>query len=334
MNHGKENDVTKACSFTLYFQIPISILFVVTLLLSIAENILVSLAITIDRRLRRPSNGYLLSLALTDICISLGVIPLQMTYVWSYPEWPLGSIGTNFLNSIWLFSIASSFVTLLVITMDRYRAVTSLVRYREVVSWRRSLVIIALVWLYVVFVVILMRVFAFEPTSGTTWEWNVKKTFYYAFLGLHIILPLLIICALYRKIYKKAVENRKQVLSRGQTHPGTPAAAAAAAATDIVRETRLEVKMAKTVGFVFMFLVIVWIPVFIMEIVYAIGNQICIIEKVGLLSIWLTCSNGVVNPVVYSLRNKDFRRAILQLLHCKRPSEPRPTSSLSQYGST
>ena len=329
MNHGKEIDVTKACSFTLYFQIPISILFVVTFFLSIAENVLVSLAIIIDRRLRRPSNGYLLSLALTDICISLGVIPLQMTNVWSYPEWALGSIGTNFLNSIWLFSIASSFVTLLVITVDRYRAVTSLVRYREVVSWRRTLVIIPLVWLYVVLIVILMRVFAFKKTSGTTWEWNVKNKFYYAFLGVHIVVPLLIICALYFKIYKKAVENRKQVLSRGQTHPGTPAAAAAVT----VRETRLEVKMAKTVGFVFMFMVIVWIPVLIMEIVYAIGNEICIIEKVGLLSIWLTCSNGVVNPVVYSLRNKDFRRAILQLLHCKRPSEPRLASSLSQYGS-
>ena len=180
MNHStNETTLTESCEFNLDFQIPISILFVVTIVLSVAENIVVSVAISVDKNLRRPSNGYLLSLALTDICISLGVIPLQMTYVWSYPEWPLGSIGTNFLNSIWLFSIASSFVTLLVITMDRYRAVTSLVRYREVVSWRRSLVIIALVWLYVVFVVILMRVFAFEPTSGTTWEWNVKKTFYY-----------------------------------------------------------------------------------------------------------------------------------------------------------
>ena len=234
MNHStNETAETEACLFTLGFQIPISILFVVTFLLSVAENILVSVAISIDKRLRRPSNGYLLSLALTDVCISLGLIPLEMTYVWSYPEWRLGSTGTNVLNSIWLFSIASSFVTLLVITVDRYRAVTSLVRYREVVSWGRTFVIIAVVWLYVVFVVILMGVFAFEPTSGATYEWNVKYKFYYSFLAVHIVLPLLIICALYRKIYKKAVEHRKQVLSRGQTHPGAPAA------TDTVRETTL-----------------------------------------------------------------------------------------------
>ena len=303
----------ESCEFNLDFQIPISILFVVTILFSVAENIVVSVAISVDKNLRRPSNGYLLSLALTDICISLGLIPLELTYVWSYPEWPLGSLGTNVLNWVWLFSIAGSFVTLLVITVDRYRAVMSLVRYREVVSWGRTLVITALVWLYVVVVVTLMRVFAFEATLGNTYEWNVNYKFYYAFLAVHIALPMLSICALYCNIYKKAVQNRQQLLSRGQAHQGT------ISNSDTVKETRLEVKMAKTVGFVFTFLVIVWIPVLILEIFYAIGSQSCIMEKLGVVSVWLTCSNGMINPVVYSLRNKDFHRAILQLIQCKRP---------------
>ena len=236
----KEATDTKSCEFNLDYQIPISILFVVTFVLSVVENIVVSVAIVFDRRLRRPSNGYLLSLALTDICISFGLIPLKMTYVWSYPEWPLGPRETDVFNSVWFFSIAGSFVAVLVITVDRYRAVLSLVRYREVVSWSRTLVITALVWLYVVVVVILMRVFAFKTASGKAYDWNVNYKFYYAFLAVHIALPMLIICALYYKIYKKAVENRQQLLSRGWVHPG------ATAASDTVIETRLEVKMAKT----------------------------------------------------------------------------------------
>jgi len=313
------NDTTEknACEFNLDYQIPISILFVLTFVLSMSENILVSVAIVVDRRLRRPSNGYLLSLALTDICISLGLIPLEMTYVWSYPEWPLGPRATDVFNSVWFFSIAGSFVGVLVITVDRYRAVVSLLRYREVVSWSRTLVITALVWLYVVVVVILMRVFAFKITSGKTYDWNVNYKFYYPFLAVHIALPMLIISALYYKIYKKAVENRKQVLSRGRLHPGTTAA------SDTVLETRLEVKMAKTVSFVIMFLVIVWIPVLIIQVFYATRSQSCLMEKLGDLSLWLTCSNGMINPVVYSLRNKDFRHAILELINCKRPRPDR-----------
>ena len=164
----------------------------------------------------------------------------------------------------------------------------------------------------VVVVVILMRLFAFKRVSEKTYDWNVNYKFYYAFLAVHIALPMLIICALYYKIYKKAVENRQQLLSRGRVHPGT------AAASDTVIETRLEVKMAKTVGIVIMFLVIVWIPVLIMEFFYARRTQSCLIEKLDVVSVWLACSNGMINPVVYSLRNKDFRHAILKLINCKR----------------
>ncbi|XP_031574539.1 5-hydroxytryptamine receptor 1A-beta-like [Actinia tenebrosa] len=322
MNQSTINETSltrHACSFNLDFQIPITILLGTTFVLSVSENIVVSLVICLDKKLRRPSNGYLLSLALTDICISMGLIPMELTYVWSYPKWPLGSEGTNVLNSVWLFSIVSSFLTLLVITLDRYKAVMSLVRYREVVSWGRTLVFIGVVWLYTSIVVILMRVLAFYPTSGMTYEWNVNYRFYYPFLGLHIVLPLVIISTLYRQIYKKAVENRAQLLLRGQLHgPGSTAT------SDTVRETRIEVKMAKTVGFVFLFLVIVWIPVLILEIFYAFGSESCVIEQLGVVSLWITCSNGMINPLVYSLRNKDFHRAILQLIRCKRP---RPASA-------
>lgn len=236
-----------------------------------------------------------------------------MAYTWSYPEWPLGSSGTNVLNSVWLFSIAGSSITLLIITVDRYRAVMSVVRYKDIVSWRRTFVIVGLVWIYVVTIVVLMSVFAFEPITGETYEWNVNFKFYYAFLAVHIVLPLLLISALYYKIYKKAVQNRKQLLSHGQIHPGT------ATGSDTVAETRLEVKMAKTVAFVFMFLVFVWMPILILEIFYAVGSESCVVEQLGVVSVWLTCSNGVINPIVYSLRNKDFHRSMLQLLHCKRP---------------
>lgn len=310
---NRSTTIAEACSFNLDFQIPISILLGTTFVLSVSENIVVSIVICLDKKLRRPSNGYLLSLALSDICISFGLIPMEMIYVWSYAYWPLGSKGTDILNSVWLFSLASPFATLLIITADRYKAVMSLVRYKEVVSWGRTMIIIGILWLYTFVIVVLMATLAFNPTSGAAYEWNVKYKYYYAFLGVHIVLPLLIICGLYYKIYKKAVENRQQLLSRGQLHRGITSA------SDTIRATRMEVKMAKTVGFVFLFLVIVWIPVLILEIFYATGSQSCLIEKLGVVSLWITCSNGMINPVVYSLRNQDFRRAILQLIHCKRP---------------
>ena len=123
--------------------------------------------------------------------------------------------------------------------LNRYRAVLSLVRYREVVSWGRTLVITTLVWLYVVVVVIVMRVSAFKTASGKTYECNVNYKLNYPFLAVHIALPLLTICDLYYKIDKKAVENRQQLLSHGPMHPGITAP------SDTVIETGLEVKWQK-----------------------------------------------------------------------------------------
>lgn len=133
-------------------------------MLSVAENILVSVAIVVERRLRRPSNGYILSLALTDICISLRLIPLEMIYVWSYLEWPR---EINVFNSVWFFSIAGSFVAtgrscLSCATEELYLG---------------TLVITTLVWLYVVVVVIMMKVFVCKTALGKTYDWDVNYTF-------------------------------------------------------------------------------------------------------------------------------------------------------------
>ena len=318
MNYSRNasEETLLVCSFGLSFKVSISILFVMTFVLCISENVLISLVICLDKKLRKPSNGYLLSLALTDISTSLSLIPLEMIYVWCYPEWPLGSAGTDTLNGFWLFCLVSPFVTVLMITVDRFKAVTTLARYRDVVSWQRTLLLIGLMWMYCILVVGLMCVFALQSTTGESYEWNVKYKFYYSFLGLHLVLPLLIICILYFKIYKKAVNNRRELLMvQGQVHLGGKSYAV----PEITRETRLEVKMAKTVGFVILFLVIVWIPILILEGVYATQSHSCVVEQLGVASVWLTCSNGVINPIVYSLRNQDFKRAIWQLIQLKKP---------------
>lgn len=87
---------------------------------------------------------------------------------------------------------------------------------------------------------------------------------------------------------------------------------------DIVIEIRLEVKMVKIVGFVIMFMVIIWVLVLVVEFVYVRRSYFCIIEKLDVVSVWLICSNGMINLVVYFLRNKDFCCVIWKFIFCKR----------------
>ena len=75
------------------------------------------------------------------------------------------------------------------------------------------------------------------------------------------------------------MENRQQRLSHGRVHSGTTAA------SDTVIETRLEVRMAKTVGLVIMFMVIIWVPVLDVELVYAGRSHSCI-QEMDVFSVW------------------------------------------------
>lgn len=60
---------------------------------------------------------------LIDISILIGLILLEMIYVWLYLKWLFGFIGINFFNFVWLFLIVGFFIILLVIIVDCYRVV-------------------------------------------------------------------------------------------------------------------------------------------------------------------------------------------------------------------
>lgn len=119
----------KVCKFNLDYLIFIFILFVVIFVLFVVENILVFVVIVVDRRLCRFFNGYLLSLVFIDICILVGLILLEMIYVWFYLEWFLGFREIYVFNLVWFFLIVGLFVVVLVIIVDCYRVVLFFVCY-------------------------------------------------------------------------------------------------------------------------------------------------------------------------------------------------------------
>ena len=287
------------CSFELYFKIPIMALLGITCLGALVGNLLVCLAVSISKDLQTPANVFITSLSISDIIISLTLPPMEMTYVYCYPNWPLGSIGTTIENAFWMFSLAMPFVTVTVITIDRFKAVTSLQRYREVITRKKIIAALVFIWVYA-FIAVFIMAWNFSEAPNDKYVWNVKEIFYYPFLALHIVIPMFIILFLYGNIIKSAKATRRQVV-----HASTSA--------------RVEMKLAKTVGIIISVLFLVWLPVLGLEVVYAFDSSSCTVEQLGVVSLWIICLNGIVNPAVYCYRNRDFRKTIVSILkwNCK-----------------
>ncbi|XP_067992877.1 melanopsin-like isoform X3 [Melanerpes formicivorus] len=110
-------------------------------------NLLVLYAFYSNKKLRTPQNYFIMNLAVSDFLMSASQAP--MCFVNSlHRKWILGDIGCKayaFCGA--LFGI-TSMMTLLAIALDRYLVITNPLRSIRWSSKKRTLQLIALVWLY------------------------------------------------------------------------------------------------------------------------------------------------------------------------------------------
>ena len=99
--------------------------------------------------LHPPSKLLYRCLAITELCVGLVVHPLAATYRMSlvHEDWSLCryAYGTRFTTSYALCSV--SLVTLTAISVDRLLALLLRLRYRQVVTLKRTHMIVAIFWL-------------------------------------------------------------------------------------------------------------------------------------------------------------------------------------------
>ena len=286
---------TSTCSFPMTYKVIVSSLLAFTFISSPILNAVVCYTIISVRKLQSFGNLLIANLSLGDIVISLSLPMLEILYVSIYPKWLTGSIGTYVLNSIWLFSLAYPFVTVTVITAERFSTLRSLVPIK---STTISLVTVSLIWVYSLGSVAFMAFFFTKP-GEESYEWNVLPKFYYPFLGIHIVIPLIVIAFLYIGIFRITRLSRQRTTSRGSASASL---------------TKREMRVAKTIAIVIGIMFAIWIPALILEYFYAIGTESCIVQMAGPVSVWLSCSNGVVNPILYFYRNPHLRGEIVKKL--------------------
>lgn len=220
---------------------------------------------------------------------------MEIIYVSIYPKWLTGSIGTYVLNCVWLYSLAYPFVTVTVITAERFSTLRSLI---PVKSTTISVLAFSSIWIYSLGVIAFMAVFFTKPGEDA-YEWNVLPEFYYPFLGVHIVAPLIIIAVLYMSIFRMTRSSRQQTTSRGSASASL---------------AKREMRVAKTIAIVIGIMFAIWIPALVLEYFYAIGTESCIVQMAGPVNVWLSCSNGVVNPILYFYRNPYLRGEIIKKL--------------------
>lgn len=320
------------------------------------SNAFVIATIYQSRKLHTPANFLIASLAVTDLLVSILVMPISALYTVSQ-TWTLGQV----MCDIWLSSditcCTASILHLCVIALDRYWAITDAVEYSKKRTPARAAGMIATAWVIAISISLppffWRQVKAEEVTSCNVNTDHIFYTIYSTFGAFYI--PTLLLIALYGRIY---VEARKRILKQSHNKPGkrltsahlitnSPGSVASTTSLNygtndssscdttsspnisqvkvtvsdaLLEKKRIsaarERKATKTLGIILGAYIICWLPFFIYTLLVPVCPS-CFYPELFDSFTWLGYLNSLINPIIYTMSNEDFKQAFHKLIRFK-----------------
>ncbi|KAI6201350.1 G-PROTEIN-RECEP-F1-2 domain-containing protein [Aphelenchoides besseyi] len=197
----------------------VALLLILLILLTIFGNVLVVLSVCLYKRMRTFTNMLLTSLATADLLVGLVVMPLALVDLLYDHNWPFGRL----LCSIWattdVLLCTASILNLCVISLDRYMAITSPLKYPRTRSRLMATVLLSSVWFISLIVcsppwfVPGWGIFAQQTDKNSKNDFvcvyspSIPYRIYSASGSFYI--PLMIMLSVYFKIFRVASEREK-----------------------------------------------------------------------------------------------------------------------------
>ncbi|XP_077437048.1 5-hydroxytryptamine receptor 2A [Vanacampus margaritifer] len=322
---------------------------------TVTGNILVILAVSLEKKLQNATNYFLMSLAVADMLLGMLVMPVSMVTILYDYGWPLPSE----LCPVWiyldvLFSTAS-IMHLCAISLDRYIAIRNPIHHSRFNSRTKARMKIVAVWTISAGISTPIPVMGLRDQSKVFKDGSCLLTddsFVLAGSFVAFFVPLTIMVVSYFLTIRALRNEATLCLDRLVPRPKWGAAAAftlgffpqaslsseklvrreaggggggGPAAALFGRRTMQSIsneqKASKVLGVVFFLFVVMWCPFFITNVlVAACQAPACDAALMGgLLNVfvWVGYLSSAVNPLVYTLFNKTYRAAFLRYLRCR-----------------
>ena len=258
------------------------------------ENSLVLVALHKTRSLHPPSKLLFLNLAITDLCVSIIVEPLYVSYLMSVvsERWEICyfALLSSIITSYIMCSV--SLLTLTTTSMDRLLALLLGLRYRQVVTLKRTRVTVAILWILSI-------------VSTSSYFWDIRILVLWGKISVPLCLVVSVIS--YTKIFVTLLHNHIQVQDRsfqGQLLQ-----------TTLLNKARYR-KAVSSALWVQLVLVFCYFPYTIAEAVTPQRG----IPLSGYLAREFTKTliflNSSLNPLIYFWKMRELRQAVKNTLCC------------------
>lgn len=308
----------------------ISVILLIVIFGTVIGNILVCIAVCMVRKLRRPCNYLLVSLAVSDLCVAILVMPTALLNE-VLNEWIFSDVFCDIWVAFDVLSCTASILNLCAISVDRYWAITKPLEYGVKRTPRRMMLCVALVWLGAACI-------SLPPLlilGNVHFDEQLKKNMclvcqnfgyqIYATLGSFYI-PLAVMLFVYYQIFRAARrivmdEKRAQTRLENSMNGGTkekPIEVSSGAIIGSPHQKKLRFQLAKerkastTLGIIMSAFTICWLPFFMLALVRPF---LTVPDTLTSLFLWLGYANSLLNPIIYATLNRDFRKPFQEILY-------------------
>ena len=267
----------------------------VNILLSITAtlgNSLILVALHKESSLHPPSKLLYRCLATTDLLVGLVTQPIYAAFWMSvvHEHWSLCRFSFYATGVTGYALCTVSMLTLTTISVDRLLAMLLGLRYKEIVTLRRTYIIFAIFWIV-------------SLLSGLFFHLNYRVTFWLSFTAAPLCLVISI--ASYTKIFRAISHHQAQIQDYAQQQPSQPNALNMARYRKAVYNA-IWVQLA---------LVVCYVPQFIVRIVIFLSakrfSNFFLIYGMGIVILFF---NSTLNPFLYCWKISEVRRAVKQTM--------------------
>ncbi|XP_020647390.1 melanocortin receptor 5 [Pogona vitticeps] len=270
--------------------------FLILGIISLLENILVICAIIKNKNLHSPMYFFVCSLAVADMLVSVSnAWETIAIYLLNNRHLVIEDVFVqhidNVFDSMICISVVASMCSLLAIAVDRYVTIFYALRYHNIMTVKRSGLIIACIW-------------TFCTGCGIIFILYYESNYVIMCLITMFFTMLFLMVSLYIHMFLLARTHVKRIAAL----PGYNSV-----------HQRTSMKGAITLTMLLGIFIVCWAPFFLHLILMISCPQnlycVCFMSHFNMYLILIMC-NSVIDPLIYAFRSQEMRKTFKEIICC------------------